>query len=110
MMCNQLKPVLCDTESEINDHSQTPSLNQRIFKQSDAVIVPNFSDKHLVSSSDNINTNTNANTAYHCISTKNDKIMSTQVCKPETIDNIIRKEEIRNAKPKFTARPSFFPI
>jgi hypothetical protein len=98
-MSNQLKPVLCESESETNtiqSETETPDTqikHQKIFRQADASFIPDFSDQQTISSveiktpSDNIQ--------YHCITTHGDKEQNNPIYQPETIENIIRKLDVR---------------
>lgn len=120
-MSNQLKPVLCETESETNtvqsemdnitvqpakrtDVQQTgtePSVavtvqtqaqttqSQKIFRQADTTFVPDFSDRNSASSVE-IKSPVD-DVQYHCITTRGDKGQTNPICRPETIENIIRK-------------------
>lgn len=115
-MSNQLKPILCESETDANnvdigdtdqEHMtlQKPVREQnliqqnnlhgsKIFKASDQQFIPDFSDRQSVSSVD-IKTPED-DVTYHCISTRENlnhdhKESNALVCKPETIENIIRK-------------------
>lgn len=65
----------------------TPALCNKIFRANDNII-PDFSEVNTDFSTDaNI---ANDNTGYHCVNTRGSKGVS-QVCRPETITNIIHK-------------------
>lgn len=116
-MDNQLKPILCETETDTNTlHSDSenntvhPSITkftgeqrndtvidtqvqttQKLFRQSDETFVPDFSDRQSISS---VEIKTPDDVQYHCISTRGDKTQNNPICRPETIENIIRKLDV----------------
>ena len=96
-MSNLLKPILCETESESNimnsesENNENCRQDKKIFRKND-IHIPDISEEsvsivEIISPSDDIE--------YHCIATR-DATQCVQVCKPETIDNIIRKLDVPN--------------
>lgn len=83
---NNLQPILCDTDSsEQIDAEDVETMHHQIFSRDrqNYMDIPDFSE-HFTSVQNNDDRDD-----YHCVLNKQNR--NVQVCRPETIDNIIKK-------------------